>query len=349
MILKRVFCILLFFGVFVGKAEAVSLYLDPGTATLFRGDALTAAVRIMPEEANSECINAVDVVVTYPESIQPVDVSIGRSILSVWVESPVINKELRTITFAGGIPNGYCGRVEGDPSLTNVLADIVFRSPGLQIGGTAGGDEAMIEFAPESKVYLNDGQGTEAALRTVPARITLEKTAGSGIVDEWREEVRDDNIPPESFSIQLEKDPTGQYYIIAQTTDKQTGISHYEVIEEPIAEIATFNWGRTDAPWVRMENNYHHRLTDQTLNSIIRVRAYDKAGNEYVATYVPDESIRTLSKNALYTYILMAALGVLGIVILLVAVVYIRRRLKRRAQRNENIDDEAEVLEEDIV
>ena len=32
-----------------------------------------------------------------------------------------INKENRTVTFAGGIPNGYCGRVNGDPKLTNII------------------------------------------------------------------------------------------------------------------------------------------------------------------------------------------------------------------------------------
>lgn len=327
--------------VLVSPVQAVTLYLDPGTATLFRGDAITASVRIMPDQTAGECINATDVVVTYPESIQPVDVSIGRSILSVWVEDPVINKEARTITFAGGIPNGYCGRVEGDPGLTNVLADIVFRSPGLQIGGAESGDMAIIDFAPETRVYLNDGQGTEAQLRTVPAMLTLDKNAGPGIVDDWREAVRDDNVPPEGFSISLERDTvafSGKYFIVFSTTDKQTGISHYEVMEEPAAEFGTFSWGRTDAPWIRAISPYE--LKDQTLNSTIRVRAYDKAGNEYVATLVPDESKRTMSQAALMGYVLAAALAVFGSIVLVVLALYIRRTRKKSTPEQTLSDDE---------
>ncbi len=334
--------------VWVNSAQAATLYLDPGTATLFRGDAITTAVRIMPDQASGECINTADVVISYPESVQPVDVSIGRSILSVWVEDPVINKESRTITFAGGIPNGYCGRVQGDPGLTNVLADIVFRSPGLQIGGGEGGDMAVIDFGPETRVYLNDGQGTEAALRTVPAMLTLEKTAGSGIVDDWREAVRDDNVPPEGFSISLERDTvafTGKYFIVFSTTDKQTGISHYEVMEEPIADLGTFSWGRTDAPWIRAISPYE--LKDQSLNSTIRVRAYDKAGNEYVATLVPDESKRTLSEAALMRYVLMAATGVLVLVTLIVVVLLLRRYIKKK-RLQEEVFEEDEIIDSEL-
>jgi len=329
-------------------ATAATLYIDPGTTTLFRGDAVTASIRIMPDEAISECINAADVVVSYPDSIQPVDVSIGRSILSVWVEDPVINKEAHTITFAGGIPNGYCGRVQGDPGLTNVLADIVFRSPGLQIGGTDSGDTAMIQFAPETQVYLNDGQGTQAELRTIPAVFTLDKSAGPGIVDDWRETVREDNTPPESFSISLERDTvafSGRYFIVFSSSDKQTGISHYEVMEEPAAEFGTFSWGRTDAPWVRAMSPYE--LKDQSLNSTIRVRAYDKAGNEYVATLVPDPSLKTLSEAMLYTYIMIAALALLLIIIIVVLAVFIRRRLARRSDNNSDSTDTDSLEEEE--
>lgn len=343
----RMLCVVVFCSLITSPALAATLYIDPGTTTLFRGDAITASVRIMPDEAMGECINAADVVISYPDSIQPVDVSIGRSILSVWVEDPVINKEAHTITFAGGIPNGYCGRVQGDPSLTNVLADIVFRSPGLQIGGSDSGDSALIQFAPETQVYLNDGQGTQASLRTVPAIFTLDKNAGPGIVDDWRETVRDDNTPPESFSISLERDTvafSGKYFIVFSSSDKQTGISHYEVMEEPAAEFSTFSWGRTDAPWVRAMSPYE--LKDQSLNSTIRVRAYDKAGNEYVATLVPDPSLKTLSEAMLYTYILGAALVVLFLIIVVVIFLVIRRRLAKRAlAKEENDTDDSEDIE----
>lgn len=326
--------ILLFFP--WSSAFAATLYIDPGIATLYRGDAVTASVRIMPDQSSGECINAADVVISYPPSVQPVDVSIGRSIFSVWVEDPIINKETRTITFAGGVPNGYCGRVQGDPSLTNVLADIVFRSPGLQIGVADTGSQAIIEFAPGTQVFLNDGQGTPAPLTTLPSTLTLESTVGAELTDEWREAVRSDNIPPESFSISLERDPVafaGEYFIVFSTSDKQTGLSHYEVMEEPIAEFGRFAWGRADAPWIRTMSPYV--LKDQSLHSTIRVRAFDKAGNEYVATLVPDPSLQTLSKQTIMTIGFLGSIFVVTLVMLGALFVWWMRR--QAAKREESV------------
>lgn len=319
-----VFCFL-----FVNQAEAATLYIDPGVATIYRGDSITTSVRLMPDQSNGECINTIDAIVRYPENIQPVDVSIGHSIFSVWVEQPTINKEDRTITFAGGIPNGYCGRVQGDPGFTNVVADIIFRSPGFSIGGSGEGNIALIDFAPETTVYLNDGQGTKAPLLTLGSTLTLEPNAGPGIVDEWREDVRQDDVSPEQFSITLEKDRlafSGRYYIIFSTTDKQTGISHYEVMEEPSSEFSKFTWGGTDAPWVRAESPYV--LKDQSLNSTIRVKAYDKAGNEYIATLVPDESIRTISKQATVIYIMLGAGLLVVFSVILGVLIWFKKRKK---------------------
>ncbi|HMO78282.1 MAG TPA: hypothetical protein PKD95_03750 [Candidatus Paceibacterota bacterium] len=329
----RKVCVCLALIFFAVPVSAATIYIDPGVATLNRGDAITAAVRIMPDKETGECINVVDAVVTYTDNIQPVDISIGKSIISMWVESPVINKDNRTITFAGGIPNGYCGRVDGDPRLTNVITEIIFRSPGMQVGGSGDGD-VRIDFGPETQVLLNDGEGTRAPLTTLGATFVLEKTAGgSGIVDEWRDVVRNDNLPPERFSIELVKDEegidfSGRYYIVFNTSDKQTGISHYEIMEEPVLEFAQFKWGGVGVPWVRENSPYV--LKDQTLNSIIRVKAIDKAGNEYIATYIPDESQKALSRNALYTYILFAVIGLTLVTSIIFMWLWWRRKGKRK-------------------
>lgn len=340
--LAIVFCFLV-----ANQANAATIYIDPGVATLYRGDAITTSVRLMPDQTNSECINTVDAVIRYPENIQPVDVSIGRSIFSVWVEPPTINKEEKTITFAGGIPNGYCGRVQGDPGFTNVIADIIFRSPGLQIGSTPGGNTAQIDFAPETTVYLNDGQGTKAPLLTLGSTLTLEPNAGPGIVDVWREEVQQDELPPEEFSITLEKDAlafSGKYYIIFSTTDKQTGVSHYEVMEEPSSEFSKFTWGGTDAPWVRETSPY--TLKDQSLNSTIRVRAFDKAGNQYVATLVPEESMRSISKQETIVYAMIGAGALVLIGLILGLLIWFRRR---RVLADTDTDTENNEDNEDVV
>ena len=338
--------VILFF-LTTAQANAATIYVDPGVATLYRGDAITAAIRLMPDKDTGECINVVDAVVTYSENIQPVDISIGKSIFNIWVETPVINKENRTITFAGGIPNGYCGRVEGDPRLTNIIAEIIFRSPGLQIGGSDD-TSAHIDFAPGTRALLNDGLGTEATLVALGGVFTLEKNPGEGIVDVWREDVRNDNIPPEEFSIELERDEeginyNGDYYIVFSATDKQTGISHYEVMEEPVLEFSKFNWGRTDAPWIRIDGNIH-LLHDQSLNSIILVKAIDKAGNEYVATLIPEESLQTISRNEIFVYAVISVLAIL-LTLGLFTLWYIFRKRRKKALL---ITDDETTIESEI-
>ena len=178
----------------------------------------------------------------------------------------------------------------------------------MQVGGSDDSD-VKIDFAPETQVLLNDGEGTRAQLTALGGTFVLDKSpSGGGIVDEWREVVRNDNLPPESFSLELVKDEDGidfggRYYIVFNTSDKQSGISHYEIMEEPVLEFSQFKWGGVGVPWVKESSPYV--IKDQSLNSIIRVKAIDKAGNEYVATYIPDESQQTLSKNVLYTYIFL--------------------------------------------
>lgn len=325
--------------------QAASLYIDPAMTSLNRGDSVTMAIRLDTDEAAGECVNAVDGVLTYSSNIEPVDVSTGQSIFNIWVESPIINKADRTITFAGGIPNGYCGRVQGDPKLTNILAEVVFRSPGFSItDGGSGGDVAEIAFSDESTAYLNDGRGTKATLKTYGSTIKLAKGAGSTLVNDWKTKVAEDTIPPEKFSILLEKGDKSfseKYYIIFNTTDKQTGIDQYQVMEEPLTQFGSFQWGRANAPWLSAKSPYI--LSDQTLNSIIRVKAVDKAGNEYVANYIPDDSMRTLSQNQIFS--IFALIG--GTIILLIVSFFAFRFVQKRRRKISSHAKETELVNED--
>ena len=321
-------------------AHAASLYIDPASTTLKRSDAATLSVRLDTDEAAGECINVADVVLTYDEAVQPVDVSIGNSIFNVWVERPTIDEEARTITFAGGISNGYCGRISGDPRLSNVLAEIVLRSPGLRIGSGGGNEVASLAFAPETTVYRNDGFGTPVRPDTYDATIRLLPDPGSQVRDPWRSAVDADTTPPEEFSISLERTDNAfndRYYIVFNTTDKQTGIDHYEVMEEPIDDQFRFRWGAADAPWVDAESPYV--LKDQSLNSTIRVRAIDKAGNEYVATLLPDASLRTMARDQVLLYVGLASALVLFVLLVGLAAWFIRRRLRARSLDSEHATD----------
>jgi hypothetical protein len=302
------------------------LYFDPSEASIFRGDTVTLGLRIDTDE--NECINTVDAVITYGEGVRAVDVSRGDSILSIWVEDPVINEAERTITFAGGIPGGYCKRALGDPSLTNIIAKIVFRSPGFAVG-VGESPSAKITVGSESRVLLHDGLGTEAILRTQDAVVSLLPGAGPEGSDSWRDEVVNDVVPPSDFSITLTQDETAfskKYFIVWNSQDKQSGIDHYEVMEEPLEDLYSFTWGRADAPWKTVESPYV--LVDQTLNSTLRVKAIDKAGNETIAVLVPDAAIRSFSINRIVTYSVATGLAVVA----LVAIVFILLRRKKQIE-----------------
>lgn len=313
-------------------SQAATLYLEPREETLQVGEAVIMQVRVDVDEEVDECINLVDAEISYPSTIQAVDTSVGQSILQVWVERPTINAEQSTVTFAGGIPNGYCGRIPGDPNLTNVVAEIVFRHKepeAVQASSTA-----EMNFSSRTTVYLNDGNGTAAPLTAYGATLELLPTVTDELDDPWTAAVEADTVPPQPFSISLERNDQmfdGDYYIVFNTTDKQTGIAEYEVMEEPLEEQSLFRFGAVDAPW--QEAASPHRLEDQTLNSTIRVRVTDKAGNEYIATLVPDPSLR----SNVWTVWHQALLGGAGLLLLLLTA-FIGWRVARRPRRRKTDD-----------
>lgn len=326
---------LLFLLTTAATAQAATLYMDPQTATLNRGDAVTLTVRLDTDEFANECINVVEAVIAYSPSIIPVDVSTSNSIFSMWVERPTINRDNHTITFAGGIPNGYCGRVAGDPRLTNSIAELVFRAPGMQVGGGDERGSADIQFTDQTIAYQNDGFGTPAQIQKFGARLTMLDTIGSEIKDEWRTRVQDDQIPPEPFSIELVTGETAvgeRSYIVFSTTDKQTGISHYEVLEERVEDASWFSFGAVTAPWETVSGPVYI-LKDQSLSSIIRVRAIDKAGNEYMASLQPSNMSKSSSSQSMLLIVgglaLLMCLIVFGLVIRKVLV--LRRHTREAA------------------
>lgn len=335
--IKSVSLVALFMFAGISNAHAALLYFDPSFAEISRGDSITADLRIDTDEG--ECINTIDATIHYDSSINVVDISRGESILNIWVENPVIDKENHTVHFAGGIPGGYCGRIPGDPSLTNVILKLALQSPGFTIGGGDNLKNPRIWLDDISQVLLHDGYGTPATVRLQDATIHLLDTVGSEIQDEWRSNVQEDTEPPSDFSITLTKDDFAfnkKYFIVFNSNDKQSGIDHYEVMEEPFSEFYAFKWGRADAPWIRTESPYI--LKDQTLNSTIRVKAIDKAGNSIISTLVPDTALRSMSQNLLMMWTLIG-----GIVLLVLIFAYFAFWMIRKRRRENVVVLEGEI------
>ena len=297
----RLAAFLLVFGAVLGvfsHAHAARLYIDPKEGSFGPGNTFSVTLRIDNE---GECINAVDAQLMFSqEAIRAVDVSIGESILSLWIEPPIISQDTGLISFVGGIPGGYCGKVPGDTGDSNILAKAFFRVPGFTVGAQKGPrDFADINFTDQTKVLLNDGAGTLAPLTAEGAHITILKTSET-TTNEWLTAVESDAISPEAFSVAVFRDDKqfdGKYVVIFSTTDKQSGIDHYEIME---ADSRGFLPG-TDvkATWEVVTSPY--ALKDQNLESIIRVKALDKAGNDTIVEYVPEGfrvSIRHLVQAA---------------------------------------------------
>ncbi|MBZ9571772.1 hypothetical protein KJA15_00300 [Patescibacteria group bacterium] len=250
--------------------KAAVLYLEPSEGDYRPGDTFLVEIKIDTEE----CINVVGANLSFSQDIlEAIDFSQGESILTLWVKLPTIDQSKGEISLIGGIPGGYCGKIPGDPGVSNLIGKIVFKVPGLMVK-ESGEKLAEVKFLESSQVLLSDMLGTKAKLATQGAKFKILSKPGIPR-DEWQEMIEKDNIPPEPFEIEVRQDPLifeEKYFIIFSTTDKQTGMSYYEIKEEGK------DWDEAQSPYL---------LEDQSLQSEILVKAVDKAGNERIAEYMP--------------------------------------------------------------
>jgi hypothetical protein len=311
------------------SAQAISIYFDPPEKDVHLGDTFVLNMRIDNED---ECVNATDMTIKYDNSVMSaVDVGRGESLITLWIEPPVIDNAAGTITFVGGIPGGYCGRIVGDPGLSNLLAKLVFSTSGLNLD-TQVGDVGEVVIGEESQVLLNDGFGTQAVFNTASSTITILERR-SFVLNEWVDEIQNDTIPPEAFVVELHRDPGvegNKFFITFSTNDKQSGIDHYEVFESSLNNPGYEEKTQKPAQWRVIESNeQYYVLRDQTLNSKVIVKAVDKAGNEQIAELGDkDASSNPVAMFGTLEKVLMAMIGLGVVIILLGTVLFFRRRKK---------------------
>lgn len=128
---------------------------------------------------------------------------------------------------------------------------------------------------------------------------------------------------PSPFELEIGKDPTlfeGRYFLSFAATDKTSGLDHYEISET--------KRGREDV-WKIGTSPY--LLEDQSLESIIRVRALDKAGNEQVAEFFPPE------KPPFFQMAILIVVGVVGFLWWIVRL--IKAIKKKRGVETKDRDD----------
>jgi hypothetical protein len=265
---------------------AVDIRLDATSPEVNIHDTFIVTIRINTE---GECINAVSSQIKFdPSVLKVVDFSTGQSLFSLWTEQPSVEKKNGIISFSGGIPGGYCGRIAGDPGLTNIIGKAVF-TPVETLEKSSLPIQTKIEMV-NAEVLLNDGMGTKADLFSHNLALIIADKGGAP-KNEWLSEVRGDTIAPELFSMEVFRDPNiqaGKYFIAWASTDKQSGIDHYEILETNPWKFGFFTGDNRKSYWTVAESPYF--LKDQNLRSKIMVKAIDKMGNERIAEYNPNTS-----------------------------------------------------------
>jgi hypothetical protein len=335
---KIIFFVLFCAIFFPFSAKAVTLYLDPASGQLGPDDAVEVKVKL--GVANGECINVANVVLNFPSDVLEVrDFNSGDSIFSLWIDRP--NKETMEksnksglIAFSGGLPGGYCGKISGDPGDSNILGSIIFAVKKPILFHKAG-----IEFSPATEVFLNDGEGTLAKISSQGMNFEISEETPAQPRNDWEKKITEDKIPPEPFVIEISKDEkvsSGRYFIVFSTTDKQTGIDHYEVLETKGRDEA----GRDNVlellknAFTKKEERARFEiasspfiLKDQTLKSLIKVKAIDRAGNERVIEYRNDGLKIVARKELPWQAIALTSL-IFGLAALILTIVV--RVIKRR-------------------
>jgi hypothetical protein len=330
-------------GIIPVTVKAATFYLDPAQKTI--GPDQVIEVKVKVGVSSAECINAAQVSIDFPSDILELkDFNSGESFLSLWVQKPdqssmaKINSEGK-IVFSGGIPGGYCGIIPGDPGESNVVGSLIFvpKKPVVF-------HKAKIDFDSETQAFLNDGDGTAVPINTQGTVLTIDEKIVS-TTDIWAEQISADKTPPEPFVIEIDNSPRvagGKYFAVFSTVDKQTGIDHYEVLETkaenllekkqssfeqfirkiwPIKEPLPPVWVKADSPYV---------LNDQSLQSVIKIKAVDRAGNERIVEY-DNAALQSLKnpKQTDWRLILFIAGGIIVVIFVLVpAILMIRRKMK---------------------
>jgi len=316
---------------------ATHIFLDAEQTVHSFSDVFYVPVRV---DTQGECINAVSVAVSYnPHEVSVQDVALGESIITLWTKKPIIEKtdgvvEKGRVTFEGGIPGGYCGHVVGDPGQTNTLAKLVVsgvQKTDLPVEGEVWPAQLILD--PTTQVFLHDGKGSVASTTLLGVEISFTSTS---TVSEnvWLPDVKSDVIAPELFEITLVEGPSPgntKHYIVFNTTDKQSGVDHYEVLETDPDKFGFLTWVPRESYWVHAESPYV--LRDQNLHSKIMVKAIDKNGNERIVTYTPN--ISPFVEMVGPTFVIFVVVPVILAILVFVVVFRIIRN-----RRKKNISEE---------
>lgn len=237
-----------------GRAEAAQVYFELPSGSSKVGDEFSAALFLDTEGIT---INAVEFKILIPELLKIKSISKGSSVIKLWVNEPSFSG--KTISLAGGVPGGLT-------SSKGLIARI-----NLQAAAVGEGNIALM---PESAIFLNDGQGTKLDLKTVGGPVFQVIPKGKETIPSVsKAPEKKETKKPDKFKILFGQDPRvfgDEKFISFFTTDRDTGVDHYEV------RLGKGPFKIAQPPYL---------IKDVPPRTVIRVRAYDTEGNYRETVY----------------------------------------------------------------
>lgn len=292
--LNKIFGALSFVAVlFVARdTYAAVVYTEPLTGVGAK-DVFVIEVRVDTEGAS---VNTVDGSITFSDKLSDISVrelSVAGSAFTIWPRKPSLSEKGNVISFVGGVPGGTTGK---NILLFKAIVSVA-RPSLLSISNS------------DIHVYANDGKATvlPLKLRFTPVKIGEAKDKP---VDSWSDIIKNDNVPPKPFSVELHKEKdlyNGRKFINFFTIDDGSGLDYYEVKEGQYAAVRS---GET------------YVLNDPKNAKDVTVIAHDKAGNIQVSK-LKSSSINWLS-------VVVVTLALVIIIKIKSIIRFFRRYAKRR-------------------
>ena len=222
-------------------------------------------------------VNAVEGSVLVPTQFLKVkEIRDGNSSINFWVEKPESTTDGK-ISFSGITAGGFTGSK-------------IFLF-GLVLEAEKEGSSSIA--LSDLQVFKNDGAGTKVDSGVTPFNFSISNN-GTGYVQD--DLTIKDSSAPENFVPFISDDATvfdGKHFVVFSTTDKGSGIDHFEVKES--------FWG-FGGEYVIAESPY--LLKDQTLKSQINIKAIDKSGNKRIVKIGAKNYVAGLEKFFIFVIIL---------------------------------------------
>lgn len=260
---KTLILLSIFYFLLSGPISAAELAVESKNQEIRIDEQFEVSIFLNAEDEN---INAIEGKIVFPADLLELKkIRDGNSIINLWIERPEVKSDpvpeqarygaSNQIIFSGITPGGYAD----DQGL---IFSLVFQ--------TKKEGKGLIEIY-DTRALLNDGKGTEAKLRISNFQFLISKEApAKAPVPEIK-----DTDPPELFQPMIAQDSTifnGKYFLVFATQDKGLGIDYYEMRE------GKKNFIVAKSPYL---------LENQNLDTEIRVKAIDKAGNEQIVVLPP--------------------------------------------------------------